>query len=195
MSDPNCSNDSGLTRRGFLGAAAAVVASLLTGCSSLRILMKAYPDKFDEDPELRHRFFVSFIDAIVPGSAGTNGNAARVYSDDFYAFNDYSGYFLSALARTTNDVFGHENFDRLDRAGCTAVISRGVNKNGPDGKLYSSAIFMAQFSYYGGIYDDELGCPLIDFPGANGGFKPNTMSITEIEQHLAASLTTNGNPV
>ena len=191
----NSPNGTGLTRRNFLGVISLVIGGSLAGCSSMKILLNYYPEKFDHDPVLRTRLLSSFVRAVIPGAAKDEPHLTKVFCDDFYPFHKYCGFFLSDLAATTREQFGHEDFSRLDLPGRTAVIERGLNKGGPTGRLYTSAVFMAQFSFFAGIYDDDRGCQLIDFPGANSGCEPNTMAREEIESHLAANLTTDGNPV
>ena len=190
----NSPNGTDLTRRSFLGVMSLVLGASLAGCSSLKLLLNYYPDKYDHDPELRIRLLSAFVCTVIPGAPKDTPHLTEVFCDDFYPFHEYCGYFLSDLAGTTRDLFGHEDFSRLDLHGRTRIIERGLNKGGPTGKLYTSAVFMAQYSFFAGIYDDDRGCKLIDFPGANNGYRPNTMTRAEIESHLAANLTSDGNP-
>ena len=185
----------GLTRRSFLGALSLLLGSSLAGCSSLRILLGSYPEKFDDDQELKKRFLTAFVCTVIPGAPCSTPDLTRVYSDDFYPFHEYCGYFLSDLGKTTGDMFGHENFDRLGLEDRTLVIEKGLGQGGAAGKLYTGAVFMAQYSFYAGIYDDTGGCPLIQFPGANDGYRPTTMAHAEILSHLAPEQTADGNPV
>jgi hypothetical protein len=182
------------SRRTFLGLMSLVIGGSLAGCSSLRILLNCYPDKYDHDFELQERFLRSFVCTVIPTAPADGPNLIRVYSDEFYPFKKYCGFFLSDLAETTRDLNGHEDFDRLDLAARTAVVERGLDKDGPAGRLYTGAVFMAQYSFFAGIYDDEGGCSLIDFPGANQGYRPNTMTGGEITSHLAPHQTVDGNP-
>ena len=184
----------GWTRRSFLGVMALAIGGTLTGCSSLRLILKTYPDKYDQDLELQTRLLTSFVRTVVPDAPKDGPHLTRIFLDDFFPFHEYCGFFLSDLSGTTRKLFGHENFCLLDLPDRTAVVARGLDKGGPAGKLFTSAVFMAQFSFYAGIYDDDHGCPLIEFPGANSGFRPNTMDLEEIKGHLAANLTTDGNP-
>jgi hypothetical protein len=47
-----------------------------------------------------------------------------------------------------------------------AVVLSGLRARGVTGHLYTGAVFLTQVALYAGIYDDEAGSPLIDFPGA-----------------------------
>lgn len=183
-----------LTRRRVLGAMALAIGGSLTGCSSLRIVLHSYPDAYDHDPELRSRLLTAFVRTVVPDATGDEPHLTRVFCDDFYPFHSYCGFFLSDLADTTRYLVGHDDFARLELTDRTAVVERGLQKGGSTGRLYTGAVFMAQLSFYAGIYDDERGCPLIEFGGANGGRRPNTMVRAEIAGHLAPTLTTDGNP-
>lgn len=183
-----------VNRRRLLGALALAIGGSLTGCSSLRIVLHSYPGAYDHDPELRTRLLTAFVRTVVPDATGDEPHLTRVFCDDFYPFHSYCGFFLSDLADTTRGLVGHEDFARLDLADRTVVIERGLRKGGSTGRLYTSAVFMAQFSFYAGIYDDARGCPLIEFRGANGGQRPNTMTRNEIANHLAPGMTRDGNP-
>jgi hypothetical protein len=172
-----------------------LIGSTLAGCSTLKILVGDYPARFDTDGELRERMLAMFVCTVIPSADPAEPNLTRVFQDDFYRFRKYCGFFLSDLAATTRDLHGHENFHLLDLEGRTAVVDRNLHQGGPAGRLATSAVFMAEFSYYAGIYDDERGCPLIDFPGANPGYRPNTLTLAEIESHLAVPMTADGHPL
>ena len=195
----SCANEhkgeGGLTRRTFLGAMSLLIGSTLAGCSTLKILVGDYPARFDTDAELRERMLAMFVCTVIPDARPDEPHLTRIFDDDFYRFRKYCGYFLSDLAAATRDLHGHEDFHRLDLADRTAVVDRNVKQGGPAGRLAASAVFMAELSYYAGIYDDDRGCPLIDFPGANGGYRPNTMTLAEVESHLAVPMTADGHPV
>jgi hypothetical protein len=186
--------DPGMTRRSFLGALTMMLGSALTGCSSLNLILGNYPDRYDHDGGLRERMLARFVGTIIPDARPDEPHLTRVFVDTYYPFHKYCGYFLSTLADASGYLFGHEDFDRLDLKDRTAVIERCLQKSGPPGRLATSAVFMAQYSYYAGIYDDQQGCPLIDFPGANDGLCPTTMSRDEVASHMARTMTTDGNP-
>lgn len=188
------SDGPGMTRRSFLGALTVMLGSALGGCSTLNLLLHNYPDRYDHDGGLRDRMLSKFVGTVIPGARPDEPHLTRVFEDEFYPFHKYCGYFLSELADTTRELYGHDRFDRQDLAGRTAVVERCLRKGGPAGRLATSAVFMAQYSFYAGIYDDDHGCPLIDFRGANDGMQPNTMSLAEVESHMAENMTTDGNP-
>lgn len=184
-----------LTRRAFLGIMAVTASGVLAGCSTMRLVLHAYPDRFDRDPALRQAMLTAFVRTVVPDAPADQPYLTRVFDDDFYPFHEYCGFFLSDLADTTRDLFGHDDFVGLDLRDRTRVVASGLERGGPAGRLYTGAVFMAQYSFYAGIYDDARGCPLIDFPGANDGFEPNTLTVAEIERLLAREQTADGNPV
>ena len=183
-----------MTRRGFLGAMTVMLGGVLAGCSTLSLVLGTYPDKYDHDGNLREFMLAMFACTIIPDAQPDEPNLTRVFNDDFYPFHEYSGYFLSVLAGTSEDLYGHDAFHLLDQDGRTRVVEECLAKGGPAGRLTTTAVFMAQFSYFGGIYDDDRGCSLIEFPGANDGYRPNTMNRHEISKHMAREMTLGGNP-
>jgi hypothetical protein len=184
----------GMTRRTFLGALTMLLGGALAGCSTLSLVLGTYPDKYDRDGNLREFMLAMFVCTVIPDAQPDEPHLTEVFGDDFYPFHEYSGYFLSVLAGASQDLYGHDSFHLLDLESRTKVVESCLDKSGPAGRLTTTAVFMAQFSYYGGIYDDDRGCALIDFPGANDGYRPNTMSRNEISNHMARETTTDGNP-
>jgi len=60
--------------------------------------------------------------------------------------------------------------------------------------LYHGAILLTQIGYYGGIYDDRAGCPLIDFPGRYSIQPQDRIVYTDPERFFAKQRTADGNP-
>jgi len=183
----------GISRRFFLGQVAAASATFVASCTPVRILIKSYPKKFDKEDQLVDIILRAFVLTVIPGAPVDDENLTRIYSDTFYPFHKYCGFFVSDLSDRSKNLFGNEKFDQLSLKQRTAVIEDGLGADGTTARLYRGAILMAQISFYGGIYDDDEGCPLIDFQGANGGFEKEEMCYPNSSSWLAKEITKNGN--
>lgn len=183
----------GISRRFFLGQVAAASAAFVAGCTPVRVLLKSYPQKFDKERQLIDTILRSFVVAVIPEATLDDENLTRIYSDTFYPFHKYCGFFVSDLSDRSKNLFGNEKFDQLSLKHRTAVIEDGLQADGTTARLYRGAILMAQISFYGGIYDDEKGCPLIEFEGTNQGFDQEEMCYVNSSAFLASEVTTDGN--
>src|SRR5712692_2323610 len=154
-----------LTRRAALGQLALLAAGLAAACTPLRIVMSAYPQAFDDDPDLVDRVLRAFVATIIPGAAADDPNLVRVYTDPYYPFAKYVAFFAADLCRRAKAGCASAAFDRLSVAQRTAVIEDGLAADATTRKLYQGAILLGQVSFYAGIYDDQKGCALIDFDG------------------------------
>ncbi|MGH7455398.1 MAG: hypothetical protein ACRENG_28855, partial [bacterium] len=164
-----------------------------TGCSPVRILLKAYPEKFDQDKQLVEKTLRAFVLTVVPGASLDDPNLIRIYSDDYYPFCRYCGFFVFDLAKRSAKLYGDERFDQFVLAQRTAVIETGLRADASVARLYRAAVFMAQVSFYGGIYEDEKGCPLIDFHGTQSAFGDEKMFYPQCTALLAREITRDGN--
>ena len=185
--------DRRVSRLSFLKQVSVILGLALPGCSPLRILLKDYPRKFGNDPGLRESTLRSFVTAVIPGAAIDEPDLVRIYSDPFYPFQPYCAFFASDLSRRSSDLFATDEFNRLAPGQRTSVIENGLEADDTVARLYRGAILMAQVSYFGGIYDDEKGCPLIDFHGSNPGFTDAQMFYPNASVFLANEATMNGN--
>lgn len=166
---------------------------VIAGCSPIRILLKDYPKKFDRNAELKDTTLRAFVATVIPGARDDDPNLARIYTDDYYPFHSYCAFFVSDLSRRSAELYGSERFDLLSRDQRTHVIDNGLQADATITRLYEGAILMAQVSFYGGIYDDDEGCPLIDFHGTNSGFTAEEMCYPDSSLHLAREETNGGN--
>jgi len=183
----------GMSRRFFLGQISLAAATFAAGCTPVRILIKSYPKKFDKEDQLVDIILRAFVLTVIPGAPVDDENLTRIYSDTFYPFHKYCGFFVSDLSDRSKNLFGNDKFDQLSLKQRTAVIEDGLGADGTTARLYRGAILMAQISFYGGIYDDAKGCPLIDFQGANAGFEEEEMYYPNSSAWLAQEITRNGN--
>lgn len=182
------------SRRAFLSQLSVASAVALVGCTPMRILLKAYPKKYEVDRKLEDAFLRAFVMAVIPNAAPDEPHLIEMYKDRYYPFYRFSGFFTSDLAERSQKLFGRDRFDELSLAERTRVIQHALKSDAATVRIYQGAILMAQVSYYAGIYDDERGCPQIEFYGsewaASGGQEP----IRDSRLLLAHELTGTGNP-
>ncbi len=181
-----------ISRKEFLKQFSMASALLFAACTPAKILLKAYPEEFKNDPELRERVLRAFVTAVVPGTEINNPDLVRIFEDEYYPFHSYCAFFASDLCNRSSNLFSEERFDRLTVAQRTKVIADGLEADATASRLYRGAILMTQVSFYAGIYNSEKGCPLIDFHGANMGFTPEEMYYPNSGSMLPHALTTNG---
>lgn len=182
-----------LSRRSFLAQISALSASVLIGCTPLRILFKSYPNKYDTDRQLEDGFLRALVITIIPGASQEEPNLTRMFRDSYYPFHTFCGFFVSDLARRSQRRFAQERFDLLSPDQRTRVIQDGLEADAVTARLYRGAILMAQVSYFAGIYDDQRGCPLIEYYGAGSGYSESRMYYQNTELDLARELTQDGN--
>lgn len=182
-----------ISRIEFLKQMALVSGAVLVGCSPVKVLLKAYPGKFDTDSALVDRILRAFVVTVIPGAPVDQDDLVRIYTDEFYPFRNYCGFFAADLVQRSDDLFGTEKFEELTLEQRTAVIQNGLTADSTVHQLYTAAIFMAQVSFYGSIYNDDRGCALIDFQGTNTGFTPDEMCYNNVSPNLAREITVTGN--
>ena len=181
-----------ISRKEFLKQFSMASALLFAACTPAKILLKAYPEEFKNDPRLRERVLRAFVTTVIPGADEDDPHLVRIFEDEYYPFHSYCAFFTSDLCNRSSDLFSEERFDRLTSAQQTKVIADGLEADATASRLYRGAILMAQVSFYAGIYNSEKGCPLIDFHGANTGFTTDEMYYPNSGSMLAPALTTNG---
>lgn len=164
------------------------------GCDTLRVAFRAYPPEFDLRPDLCETVLRAFVCAVVPGAPIEDPNLVRVYFDEDFPFAPYSAFLASDLCDRSEARFGVDRFDRLNETGRTEIIRGALREGGTTGRLYTGAVYVAQVAFYAGIYDDEAGCELIDFPGQNGGARAGELSYPDPQSYLAPAATGEGSP-
>jgi hypothetical protein len=175
-----------ITRKDFLlGAAAA----LLAGCTPVRILVRDYPAGFDRSP-VAERILRRFVTTVIPGADGPH--LARAFTDSDYPFAPYAPFFAHDLA-TRALRLGATSFEALEPRGRVAVVQAGLDGDATTRKLYRAAIFLAQVSFYAGIYDDAAGCDLIEFQGARELVPRAQQRHAQPERFFGRALTGDGN--
>lgn len=175
----------------WIGLAGAGLAA--AACTPLRIGLHAWPEPFDAERGLSDRVLRAFVATVVPGVDPDEGDPARVYRDAYYDMARYRAFLASDLCRRSERLHGNPRFDRLPAQARADVIRDGLHADDTTRRLYTGAVYLAQVSIYAGIYDDERGCPLIDFEGR---FHPRPLAEFTYPtpgRFLAAGVTADGN--
>lgn len=183
----------GMSRKTFLLQAGLLVGACLAGCTPARILLHAFPSKFENDPTLIDEYLRAFVLTVIPGAPPDDPNLVRIYTDEYYPFAPRCGFFVSDLATRSREICGREAFPSLTLASRSSVVRSGLGGDAIVSRLYQAAIYMAQVSFYGSIYDDARGCPLIDVPGTETYVAPEELTYADAPAILARELTTDGN--
>lgn len=180
-----------VSRRDVIRSLGLMAAGLAAGaCAPLRILTRSFPAEFKHRPDVVDRVLRAFVSTVIPGADPDAADLTRAYVDPGYPFARYAEFFASDLARRAHDRFGEHAFDRLTINQRTVVIRDGLAADGTTRKLYQGAIYLAQIAFYGGIYDDDAGCPLIDFPGR---YRGDPVTYADAHQFLPPAQTPGGN--
>ena len=176
-----------LQRMGLLAATAA-----LAGCTPLRMALHAYPDDF-EDAARADRAIAAFVRTVIPGAEGSDRELSRAFHDDAYPFAPHAAYFASDLCRRSRRKFSGRSIEFLEEGERATVVRDRLHADGITRRLYRGAVFLAQVATFASIYDDDKGCALIDFPGANAGYLPEEYSYSNAAAYLPAAITPDGN--
>src|SRR5262245_45801705 len=75
---------------GLLGVAAAA-----SGCTPLRIALRAYPRLYDTDPAVTTGILRAFVTAVIPGAPENDPHLVRAFADPALPFAPYRAYFAS----------------------------------------------------------------------------------------------------
>lgn len=186
-----------LTRREALHRMAIVTAGLsvglTVGCTPLRIGLRMYPGKYDSDSRVGDRVLRAFVVTVIPGAPEDAPSLIRVYKDDFFPLTPYRGYLVYDLCERSDRLFGARRFSDLEPELRVRVIQDALNADKTTRRLYEGAIFLAQISFYAGVYDDAAGCELIDFDGASRLLPLAEQTYPNPEGYFDARLTPDGN--
>ena len=181
-----------INRLDFIKKLTFLTGVLITSCTPVRVLLKSYPDRYDDDERLKRKILDAFVLTVIPGADSDDPDLCRIYSDEYYSFHKFCGFFVSDLCSKSKDLFGTENFHQLSISQRTKVIQAGLEDDATTAKLYAGAIYMAQVSYYSCIYNDEKAVELIDFHG-NYGFMEAEKNYKNCTSYLANEITLTGN--
>ncbi len=182
-----------ISRRQLVQRLGLIAAGLATACTPVRVLVSAYPQVFDDDPDLVDRVLRAFVTTVIPGAPADDPNLARAHTDSDYPFARYAAFFAADLSRRGGRQFGDPRFDRLTLEQRTAVVCDGLSSDATTRKLYQGAITLAQIAFYAGIYDDAKGCALITFDGRFRFDAGRRIGYDDPEQFLPRAATADGN--
>lgn len=172
---------------GLVGAGAAFGA-----CTPVRAFMGWYPARFRDD-ELVGLVLEAFADAIVPNGGADPAELVRPLYDERFPLHGYGNYLAADLSRRARSECGDARFHLLSRADRTRAIDAGLGADGTTRKLYGGAIFLVQLGFYAGIYDDERGCPAIEFEGRYRPYSLSERTYGRAEEFLADEIGHRGN--
>lgn len=195
MNDNSRWTDRKMTRRQALAAFGVLGVGALVGCTPLKVGLRIYPEEFNSQPDLADSVLRSFVETVIPGASSRDETLVQVYYDEYYPFANYRNYFCADLCKRAQKKYGENRFDRLSPEQRTHVVQDGLNADRITARLYNGAIFLAQISFYAGIYDDKAGCRLIGYEGRNWGVPLEDQTYPNPEQYLASPMTANGNCV
>ena len=179
-----------MSRRQAVRYLGLITAGMATACTPLRIVTGAFSDEFKDDRALVARVLRAFVEAVIPAVPADAPDPVRPFFDPDFPFAPYARFFAADLSRRSFARFGQAKFDRLPVEQRTAVIQEGLAADATTRKLYHGAILLAQVSFYGGIYDDDRGCELIDFPGR---YRGDEVSYEDGDRFIPPALTATGN--
>jgi hypothetical protein len=161
---------------------------------ALQMVLKIFPHKYCRNRLLRQRILKAFVSTVIPGADENDENLVSMYEDKYYPLITYCGYFAFDLNRKSKKLFNKKEFINLTLQERTKVIQTALNGRELTKRLYKGAILMAHVSYYGAVYNEERGCPLIDFPGRNNGYTKDEISYTFSSIFFDRELSVDGHP-
>jgi hypothetical protein len=183
-----------LSRRAALARLGIITAGLAAGCTPVRFALRAYPQAFDNDEDVRERVLRAFVRVVVPGADPADANLTRAFSDRFFPFRKYRNFFAADLCRRSDRRFRESEFSRLDRREQAAVVREGLGADAVTRRLYTGAVFLAQVSMLGGTYAEAAAIPALGFDGAYQFRGLEAVTYPEPGRFLARSTTPDGNP-
>jgi hypothetical protein len=164
-----------------------------SGCSTIAKVVMQYPDEYDSNVALIDKTLKAFAGTIIKGAPENDPNLIRAFSDPYYPFLKYRGFFIHCLTKMGQKEYGNIKFYELDEEQRRNVIAKVIHSKGRKRQLFKAAIALVQISHYAGIYDDKNGCKLIDFRGQNYGHRPEAMFYPDNYKYMSTPLTATGN--
>lgn len=165
---------------------------LAAGCTPIKIGLGIHARSFDTNLEIGDRVLRAFVSTVIPGADEKAPDLIRVFEDDYYPLARFRGALIADLCERADRLFDMKLFSWLDAEQRTEVVQNALSSQSVTRQLYEGAIFLAQISFYAGIYDAAGGCELIEFPGA-GYIDFADQTYPSPERYLATSLTVEGN--
>jgi len=161
---------------------------------ALQMVLRIFPHRYFRDNELKEKILRAFVTTIIPGADEKDENLVKMYNDNYYPFSTYCGYFVYDLNRRSRKLFCKREFFNLSLNERTDVVKNALSEKELSRRLYKGAILMAQVSYYGAVYNEERGCPLIYFPGNNEGYSNEEITYSFSKLYFDRELSADGQP-
>lgn len=181
-----------INRLEFIKKLALITGAIVSGCTPVRVFLKSYPDKYDDDIKFSGQILDAFVLTVIPGANPDDPDLSRIFNDDFYPFHQFCGFFTSDLCKKSMKLFGNDRFFELTANQKTQVIQAGLEDDFTTSQLYTAAIYIAQVSYFSCIYNDDKACALIDYQDSYG-FMNAEMYHKVYDKMLADEITLSGN--
>jgi hypothetical protein len=166
--------NSGMSRRRMVSLMFAGVAAATGACAPAKILWHLYPEDFDTRPGL--------VDKIL-----------RAFYDEFYPIRPHRNFIAAELCSRSIRIFGVDSFADLPYEKRVQVIQSAMEADKITVKLFTGAIMLTQVSCYGGMYDPDDGCDLIDFHGTYRLRPLSETTYPEPKRFFAVPSTVSGN--
>jgi len=185
-----------LSRRRALGWMVAAAAlplasgSGMIGCSTMRLAGGLLPGAARGARRRADAVLGAFCRTVVPVAPGQEAPVMRVYDDATFPLARR----VPLLVRDLDARAGERGFDRLSAAEQRRIVVAGTEARGPIGRIYRGAVLLTQAAFYASIYDDEAGCPAIDWPGAGALPEPEELTYPHPEAFLGSASGADGNP-
>lgn len=161
---------------------------------AIQMVLHFFRHKFGNDEKFMEGILKAFVITVIPGADQNDENLIKMYSDKYYPFSIYCEYFIYDLQKRGKKLFGNKDFPDLTLTERTEVVQNALAGNELTSRLYKGAILMAQVSYYGAVYNEERGCPMISFPGKNNGYKTKETTYPFSDEWFDKELTADGHP-
>ncbi len=161
---------------------------------AVQMILKIFPHRYCKDHDFKEKILRAFVTTIIPGADESDENLVKMFNDDYYPFSTYCGYFVYDLNRRSRKLFCKIDFFNLSLKERTAVVQNALAGKELSRRLYKGAILMAQVSYYGAVYNEERGCPLIYFPGNNEGYSNEEVTYSFSSLYFDRELSIEGQP-
>ena len=133
---------------------AEVLAAVLPGSATLRAAIRSGPDHAALGAGGGEEILRAFVTTVVPCVSPTEPDLLRAFHDPAYSFEEYRDLLVYDLAVRSARTGGGEPFTQLSRAARRRVIREALAADGSVQRLYRGAIFLAQASIYGGLYEE-----------------------------------------
>lgn len=162
--------------------------------AAIQMSLKIFPHEYFKNDKLKEKILRAFVTTIIPGADEKDENLIKMYNDKYYPFNIYCSYFVFDLNRRSQKLFNNKDFFELSLWEKTKVVQNALSGKELSRRLYKGAILMAQVSYYGAVYNEDSGCPLINFPGNNEGYTKEEVTYSFAGYYFDNELSIDGQP-